>query len=400
MLSQEILDLYKKSRLMTYRAMFGRIREKTGSLSATEAYAVDVIYLLGSPTITQLAETLGISQPNATYKVNNLVAKGYACKTISEDDKRECRVTVGERFYKYYGNSTRFIDNAVDALREDYSEDELADIRGRKIGFIFQQFNLLPKLTAQENVELPLIYQGMSASKRHARSEEVLKRVGLLDRMDHKPTELSGGQQQRVAIARALAGHPSLLLADEPTGNLDSRTGADVMRLFHELHEAGNTIVLITSNLGARFLAGQSAPLGFAAGSEAVFEKQAAQAVEEAKKWFRPELVGRLDELIVFRPLSDESMSAIAEKMLCRLEVRAARSGYQLRHTPQVGAVLAARARSAYGARELRRQVDRAVEQALADQIAAGTACTGQHWTADCTAEGTIVLRQDETATL
>ena len=161
-----------------------------------------------------------------------------------------------------------------------------------------------------------------------------------------------------------------------------------------------NTIVLITSNLGARFLAGQSAPLGFAAGSEAVFEKQAAQAVEEAKKWFRPELVGRLDELIVFRPLSDESMSAIAEKMLCRLEVRAARNGYQLRHTPQVGAVLAARARSAYGARELRRQVDRAVEQALADQIAAGTACTGQHWTADCTAEGTIVLRQDETATL
>jgi len=128
----------------------------------------------------------------------------------------------------------------------DYTEDELATIRGRKIGFVFQQFNLLPKLTAQENVELPLIYQGMSAHKRHKRSREVLDRVGLLDRMHHKPTELSGGQQQRVAIARALAGNPSLILADEPTGNLDSKTGADVMRLFHELHEAGNTIVLIT----------------------------------------------------------------------------------------------------------------------------------------------------------
>ena len=128
----------------------------------------------------------------------------------------------------------------------DYSEDELADIRNRKIGFVFQQFNLLPKLTAQENVELPLIYQGMSAGKRRARSEEVLGRVGLLERMNHKPTELSGGQQQRVAIARALAAKPALILADEPTGNLDSKTGAEVMALFHELHDAGNTIVLIT----------------------------------------------------------------------------------------------------------------------------------------------------------
>ena len=142
-----------------------------------------------------------------------------------------------------------------------------------------------------------------------------------------------------------------------------------------------NTIVLLTSNLGARFLAGQNAPLGFAAGSEAVFEKQSAQAIEEAKKWFRPELVGRLDELIVFRPLAEDSLCAIAEKLLGQLEERAAHSGYQLSHTSRVGPALAARARSPYGARELRRQVDRAVEQALADQIAAGAAHTGQHWT-------------------
>ena len=161
-----------------------------------------------------------------------------------------------------------------------------------------------------------------------------------------------------------------------------------------------NTIVLLTSNLGARFLAGQSAPMGFAAGSEAVFEKQSAQAVEEAKKWFRPELAGRLDEMIVFRPLADDSLCAIAEKLLCQLEQRAAGSGYQLHHTPQVGRALAAKARSAYGARELRRAVDRAVEQALADRIASGTASTGQHWTADCSADGSIILREDETVTM
>ena len=161
-----------------------------------------------------------------------------------------------------------------------------------------------------------------------------------------------------------------------------------------------NTIVLLTSNLGARFLAGQSAPLGFAAGSEAVFEKQSAQAVEEAKKWFRPELAGRLDEMIVFRPLADDSLCAIAEKLLCQLEQRAAGSGYQLHHTPQVGRALAAKARSAYGARELRRAVDRAVEQAFADRIASGTANTGQHWTADCSADGSIILREDETVTM
>ena len=159
-----------------------------------------------------------------------------------------------------------------------------------------------------------------------------------------------------------------------------------------------NTIVLLTSNLGARFLAGQSAPLGFGAGSEAAFEKQSEAAVAEAKKWFRPELVGRLDELIVFRPLEEQSLCSIAEKLLGQLEERAARSGYQLTHTARVGPALAAKAHSPYGARELRRQVDRAVEQAFADQIASGSVSLGQHWTADCTEDGTIVVQETQTA--
>jgi putative ABC transport system ATP-binding protein len=126
------------------------------------------------------------------------------------------------------------------------TDNELADVRNQQIGFVFQQFNLLPRLTALENVALPLVYAGVSKKERTERARQVLDRVNLSDRSHHKPNELSGGQNQRVAIARALVNNPSIILADEPTGNLDSRTSGEIMDIFGQIHTSGNTVVLVT----------------------------------------------------------------------------------------------------------------------------------------------------------
>ena len=126
------------------------------------------------------------------------------------------------------------------------TDDELADIRNTEIGFVFQTFNLLPRTTALDNVALPMIYAGQSKKVREERASEVLTDVGLADRMDHKPNQLSGGQRQRVAVGRALVNKPSIILADEPTGNLDSKTGTEIMGLFDEIHAKGNTVIMVT----------------------------------------------------------------------------------------------------------------------------------------------------------
>ncbi len=140
--------------------------------------------------------------------------------------------------------SGEYILNGTDVSQMD--DDRLAEIRNQEIGFIFQTFNLLPRYTALENVMLPLVYAGVPKSERAKKASTTLAEVGLADRMDHKPNELSGGQRQRVAVARALVNDPSIILADEPTGNLDSKTSVDIMKLFGHIHERGNTIILVT----------------------------------------------------------------------------------------------------------------------------------------------------------
>jgi putative ABC transport system ATP-binding protein len=140
--------------------------------------------------------------------------------------------------------SGTYILNQKDVSKLD--DNQLADIRNKEIGFVFQTFNLLPRYTAVENVMLPLVYAGLPKHERVERAKEMLVTVGLEDRMEHRPNELSGGQRQRVALARAMINHPSIILADEPTGNLDSKTSEDIMQLFDEIHQRGNTIILVT----------------------------------------------------------------------------------------------------------------------------------------------------------
>ena len=140
--------------------------------------------------------------------------------------------------------SGSYILNSKDVSQ--MKDDELAEIRNKEIGFVFQTFNLLPRTTALDNVALPMIYAGYSKSERNERATEVLKQVNLADRMDHQPNQLSGGQRQRVAVARALVNKPSIILADEPTGNLDSKTSVEIMKLFGDIHASGNTVILVT----------------------------------------------------------------------------------------------------------------------------------------------------------
>ncbi len=190
------------------------------------------------------------------YKVGNQVVKALTdnAELISENEYLEGPSGSGKStLMNIIGcldspTSGKFYLNGPDV--SSLVDDELAEIRNKEIGFIFQTFNLLPRYTALDNVTLPLIYNGTSKAERIKRGKEVLDQVGLADRMDHRPNELSGGQRQRVAIARALVNRPSIILADEPTGNLDSQTSYEIMELFDDIQKAGNTIILVTHEEG------------------------------------------------------------------------------------------------------------------------------------------------------
>jgi putative ABC transport system ATP-binding protein len=195
-----------------------------------------------------------LSEIVKNYKVGTIIVR--ALRSVSLDiDKNEYVAIMGpsgsgkSTLMNLIGcldtpTSGQYILNNKDVSKLD--DNQLADIRNNEIGFVFQTFNLLPRYTALENVMLPLIYAGFSKTDRIERAKEVLESVSLTDRMAHRPNELSGGQRQRVAVARALVNHPSIILADEPTGNLDSKTSIDIMNLFDKIHDLGNTIIVVT----------------------------------------------------------------------------------------------------------------------------------------------------------
>jgi putative ABC transport system ATP-binding protein len=199
--------------------------ELTGARKMYRSGSIEFEALRGIDLLIQEGEYVAVMGPSGSGKSTIMNVLG-------------CLDVLSEGAYRLGGQDV-----------EDLDETELAAIRNQRIGFVFQQFNLLPSLSAQKNVELPLVYAGMPAEERRERSRIALERAGLGDRLANRPGELSGGQQQRVAVARALVGEPTLILADEPTGNLDSVSTEDVLGLFDELHEAGRTIVLITHEL-------------------------------------------------------------------------------------------------------------------------------------------------------
>ncbi len=201
-----------------------------------------------------MEKMIKLSKIVKNYKVGTIIVR--ALRSVSLDiDKNEYVAIMGpsgsgkSTLMNLIGcldtpTSGQYILNDNDVSKLD--DNELADIRNNEIGFVFQTFNLLPRYTALENVTLPLIYAGFPKAERLERAKEVLESVSLTDRITHKPNELSGGQRQRVAIARALVNHPSIILADEPTGNLDSKTSIDIMNLLDDIHELGNTIIVVT----------------------------------------------------------------------------------------------------------------------------------------------------------
>src|SRR5659263_5879 len=199
-----------------------------------ELKKISKTYILGGDTVHAVDElTLTIEEHEFVAIIG---ASGSGKSTLM--NIIGCLDTVDEGQYLLRGQDISF-----------YTDRQMSTLRNREIGFVFQQFNLLQKLTALENVELPLIYQGMGLSQRKKRAVEALVRVGLESRMHHRPNQLSGGQQQRVAISRAIVTRPALILADEPTGNLDSRSSKEILELLHELYEAGNTVLLITHDI-------------------------------------------------------------------------------------------------------------------------------------------------------